>query len=96
MNGLIEDNIDNPELSVGFIAERMNISRSGLFAKLKLLADVTPNEMIQVVRLRHAARLLREGKYRVNEVCYMVGFSSPSYFSKCFSKQFGVKPAEYK
>lgn len=96
MNGMIEDNIDNPELSVGFIAERMNISRSGLFAKLKLLADVTPNEMIQVVRLRHAARLLREGKYRVNEVCYMVGFSSPSYFSKCFSKQFGVKPAEYK
>ena len=78
------------------VAERMNISRSGLFAKLKLLADVTPNEMIQVVRLRHAARLLREGKYRVNEVCYMVGFSSPSYFSKCFSKQFGVKPAEYK
>ena len=95
MNELIESNINNPELSVNFIAERMSISRSTLFSKLKLLADVTPNEMIQVIRLRCAAHLLSERKYRVSEVGYMVGFSSPSYFSKCFTKQFGVKPAEY-
>jgi AraC-like DNA-binding protein len=96
MNRLIEKNIDNADLSVNFIAEQMNISRSSLFAKIKSLADVTPNEMIQVVRLRRAARLLKEGKYRVSEVCFMVGFNSPSYFSKCFQKQFGVKPTDYK
>lgn len=96
MNALIEANLDNPALNVAFLAERMGISRSGLFAKLKSLADATPNEMIQVIRLRHAALLLREGRYRVNEVCFMVGFGSASYFSKCFQKQFGVKPGEYK
>lgn len=55
---------------------------------------MTPNEMIQTVRLKKAAQLLKEGKYKVSEVCYMVGFSNPSYFTKCFQKQFGIKPAE--
>ncbi|MCH3994898.1 MAG: ATP-binding protein [Prevotella sp.] len=96
MNRLIEDNIDNADLSVNFIAEKMNISRSSLFAKIKSLADVTPNEMIQIVRLRRAAQLLKGDNYRINEVCFMVGFSSPSYFAKCFQKQFGVKPTDYR
>jgi len=95
MNTIIEENINNSQLSVNFVAEQLGISRSGLFAKIKSLADVTPNEMIQIVRLKKAATLLAGNKYRVNEVCYMVGFSSPSYFTKCFQKQFGVKPAEY-
>ncbi|MGI6231342.1 MAG: hybrid sensor histidine kinase/response regulator transcription factor [Prevotella sp.] len=96
MNAVIEENIDNPDLSVGFLAEHLNISRSGLFAKLKSLADVTPNEMIQIVRLRRAAQLLSEGNYQVNEVCFQVGFNSPSYFAKCFQKQFGIRPGEYR
>ncbi|MBQ6064709.1 MAG: response regulator [Prevotella sp.] len=95
LNRVIEDNINNNDLSVAFIASEMGISRSGLFAKLKALTDATPNEMIQIVRLRRAAMLLQEGRYRINEVCYMVGFSSPSYFSKCFQQQFGMKPGEY-
>jgi AraC-like DNA-binding protein len=60
-----------------------------------MLADITPNEMIQMVRLKKAASLLANGKYHINEVCYMVGFSNPSYFSKCFQKQFGVKPNDF-
>ncbi|MCR5132091.1 MAG: response regulator [Prevotella sp.] len=95
MNSIIEENISNSELSVGFLAEQMNMSRSGLFAKIKSIADVTPNEMIQIVRLKRAAQLISEGKYRISEVSYMVGFSSPSYFSKCFQKQFGKKPGEF-
>jgi signal transduction histidine kinase/ligand-binding sensor domain-containing protein/DNA-binding response OmpR family regulator len=95
MNEIIEENIANPKLNVTFLAEQMAISRSGLFAKIKSLTNVTPNEMIQVIRLRKAAILLREGRYRINEVSYMVGFGSPSYFTKCFQKQFGVNPGEY-
>lgn len=95
MNTIIEENLSNADLSVSYLAEQMGVSRSSLFAKIKGLADVTPNEMIQLIRLKTAARLLSEHKYRVNEVAYMVGFSSPSYFSKCFAKQFGVKPAEF-
>ena len=95
MTQIIEENMANSDLSVNFLAEQLGISRSGLFAKIKTLADITPNEMIQVVRLKRAAKLLREGKYLVSEVGYMVGFSNPSYFTKCFQKQFGIKPGDY-
>lgn len=95
MNRIIEEHIADSDLSVNFLAEQLGISRSGLFAKIKTLADITPNEMIQVVRLKRAAHLLREGKYLVSEVGYMVGFSNPSYFTKCFQKQFGIKPGDY-
>ena len=95
MNEVIEDNFSNPDLSIDFLADKLCISRSGLFAKIKTLANVTPNELIQVVRLKKAAFLLAENKYRVNEISYMVGFNNPSYFSKCFQKQFGVKPGEF-
>ena len=95
MNEIIEENFSNPDLSVDFLADRLYISRSGLFAKIKTLANVTPNELIQVVRLKKAASLLGENKYRINEISYMVGFNNPSYFSKCFLKQFGIKPGDY-
>lgn len=95
MNRIIEENFSNSELNVNFLAEKLNISRSGLFAKIKTLADITPNEMIQIVRLKKAAQLLLERKFTVSEIGYMVGFSNPSYFSKCFQKQFGIKPADY-
>lgn len=95
LNRLINDNIDNPRLSVCFLANQMNMSRSSLFAKLKCILDTTPNELIRVAKMNKAAYLLKNGNYRINEVCYMVGFSSPSYFAKCFQKQFGVKPGEY-
>jgi DNA-binding response OmpR family regulator/nitrogen-specific signal transduction histidine kinase len=95
MNKIIEENFSNSELNVDFLASRLNISRSGLFAKIKTLADVTPNEMIQIVRLKRAAQLLHEGGHMVSEVGYMVGFSNPSYFSKCFQKQFGIRPGDY-
>ncbi len=95
MNGIIEENFSNPDLNVNFLAEKLNISRSGLFAKIKALADITPNEMILIVRLKRSAQLLLEGKHTVSEVSYMVGFSNPSYFSKCFYKQFGIRPTDY-
>lgn len=95
MTQLIEDNFSNSALSVNFLAEQLDISRSGLFAKIKSLSDMTPNEMIQVVRLKKAAQLLREGNRQVGEVCYMVGFSNPSYFSKCFFRQFGIRPVDF-
>lgn len=95
LNSIIEDNISNQELSIDFLAEKLCISRSGLFAKIKGLANITPNEMIQIIRLKKAAALLLEGKYRINEVSFMVGFNNASYFSRCFLKQFGMKPGEF-
>lgn len=95
MNVLIEENFANPDLNVEFLARELCISRSSLFAKIKTLASVTPNELIQLVRLKKAASLLAENKYRIGEISYMVGFNNASYFSKCFQKQFGMKPGEF-
>ena len=96
MQKIIEENFSNADLNVNFLADKMCISRSRLFAKIKTLADVSPNDMIQIVRLKKAAQLLAEGNMKVSEVCYTVGFNNPSYFSKCFYKQFGVSPSDIK
>lgn len=95
MQELIDENLSNAELNVDFLAERLGISRSGLYDKIRSLADVTPHELIQLSRLKKAAEYLSEGKYRVQEVSYMVGFSNSSYFSRLFQKQFGVRPSEF-
>lgn len=95
LTAVIEENFSNQELSVDFIARTLGVSRSGLYSKIKTLANITPNELIQITRLKKAAQLLTENKYRVSEICYMVGFNSPSYFAKCFQKQFGMKPGEF-
>jgi AraC-like DNA-binding protein len=95
MNTIIGKNISNVDFSIDSLAEQLCISRSGLFAKIKTLAEITPNELIQVVRLKKAAELLTENKYRINEIAYMVGFNNPSYFSKCFQKQFGIRPGDF-
>jgi AraC-like DNA-binding protein len=57
---------------------------------------MTPVELIRNLRMKKAASLLKEGKFSVSEVMYMVGFSNSGYFSKCFQKAFGVTPKEYK
>ena len=95
LDRIIEENIANPELSVAFLAQELAISRSGLFAKAKELSGETPNKLINQARLNTAAKLLTEGKHTIGEICYMTGFSSPSYFSKSFVNQFGVTPHEW-
>ena len=92
---LMKDNLANPDFNVQFLADKLGMSRSSLFNKVKTLLAVTPNELIQAIRLSTAARLLQERKYRISEVSEMTGFSSSSYFAKCFQKQYGMKPAEY-
>ena len=95
MTNLIEAHLSDSNLTVDFLTEQMGVSRSSFYNKIKSLTNSTPNELIQLMRLKKAAQLLTEGKYRINEICYMVGFSNPSYFSKCFAKQFGLKPGEF-
>lgn len=93
---IVEDNMGNPHLNVAFVAEQLGMGRSSLFLKLKGMTNITPNDLMMLVRLKRAAALLREGGCQVAEVSYRCGFSSPSYFGKCFQKQFGVRPTDYK
>lgn len=94
VNDIVEKNISNIHFSVDDMAKEMGISSSGLFAKIKNLSGITPNKLLLLIRLKKAAELLNENRYRVNEVCYMVGFNNPSYFAKCFYKQFNVHPKD--
>lgn len=95
LNEIIEANLHDPEFSLDDMAETLNMSRSSFYRKIKGVLDMTPNDYLRLERLKKAAQLLQEGKNRVNEICYQVGFSSPSYFAKCFQKQFGVRPREF-
>lgn len=63
-----------------FLADHIGISRSGLYTKIRSLADVTPNELIQITRLKRAAALLKEGKYRINEVSLYGGVQQQFIF----------------
>ena len=92
MESLISENLHNPDFTVDELAKELFVSRSGLFVKVKELTGSTPNHLIINARLEAAARLLRESGRPVGEICYMVGFSSPSYFAKCFSRRYGVTP----
>lgn len=95
LNEIILLNLHNPDFSMDDIADGLNMSRSNFYRKIKGVLDLTPNEYLRLERLKRAAQLLKEGESRVNEICYMVGFNSPSYFSKCFLKQFGVLPKDF-
>ena len=91
---IIHKYISDAQFNIDKLANHLNMSRSSLHRKIKAVLELTPNEFIQLVKLKNAAELIKEGG-RVNEVCFIVGFSSPSYFSKVFKKQFGVSPSEW-
>lgn len=95
LHAIVVENIDNSGFIVEEIAEHFNMSRASFYRKIKGVLNLTPNEYIRVERLKKAAQLLKEKVYKVNEICYMVGFNSPSYFTKCFQQQFGVLPKDF-
>ena len=92
---VINQNMSNSEFSINDLAQEMCMSRTGLNRKLRGIFNMSPNNYIKVSRLKYAALLMKNSKMRVNEVCYTVGFTSPSYFTQCFYKQFGLLPRDF-
>lgn len=95
LSDIVSVRIPDIDFTVDDLAEQMHLSRSVLFERTKEACGLTPNNFIKEMRLRKAASLLAEQKYKINEICYMVGFNTPSYFAKCFLKQFGVLPKDF-
>lgn len=95
VNDIIKRNLTNEQFTVEMLASEMAVSRSSLRRKILGVTGLAPNDYIRLIRLKVAAELLNEGKYRVNEVCYLIGFSNQSYFARCFQKQFGVLPKDF-
>lgn len=96
MEKTVTENLSDTEFGSDELAEAAFVSRSTLVRKMRSLLNMTPNDYIKVRRLNAAAAMIENGASRINDVCYAVGFNTPSYFAKCFKKQFGVLPADYK
>lgn len=90
----IKANMSDSDFSVEALSAAMGLSRVQLYRKVKAVTGSTPVELIRIMRLQRAERLLKSGGKNVAEVSYEVGYSSPSYFSKCFKEQFGRLPGE--
>ena len=92
----INDNLSDEKLNVEHLANQLFLSRSKLYRKIKALTGDTANEFIRKVRLEKAKQIIEQSDLTISEVCYKVGFSSPSYFTKCFKDYFGVLPTNIK
>jgi DNA-binding response OmpR family regulator len=95
LHDTINKHMDDADLDVERLAKIMTMSRITLYRKIKALSDLSPNELINISRLKKAAELLATGEYRIYEVADMVGFSSQSNFARNFQKQFNMTPTEY-
>jgi DNA-binding response OmpR family regulator len=90
----MDEKLDDPGLGVDYLCKTMAMSRSTLNRKLKLLLNISTNDLIRKYRLQKAASLLSTG-LDITTIVYRVGFSSPSYFSQCFKEQYGITPSDY-
>ncbi|WP_302951661.1 hybrid sensor histidine kinase/response regulator transcription factor [uncultured Prevotella sp.] len=92
---IIEDNVGEDNFNVECMADILCMSHSSLLRKIKSVFNMSPVELIRLIKLKKAAELIQEGKHLIGDICYMVGISSPSYFSKLFFKQFGISPKDF-
>lgn len=91
----IDKHKSEPELNGDQIAQKLNISRMTLHRKLKLLTGQTTSQLIRGMRLKEAAYQIEHTTKNISDICYEVGFNSPSYFTACFVEQYGMTPTDY-
>ena len=89
------EKMGDSELNVEDLGKEMGLSRVQLYRKIKSLTNYAPNELLRMARLKKAASLLASSDMTIAEVGYEVGFTSPSYFAKCYKEQFGESPTEF-
>lgn len=95
LNDVVHAHIEDTLLDVEQLARFMNVSRPTLYRKLKAISDLSPNEIINITRLKKAAVLFTEGIYNINEIAEKVGYTSATHFGRNFQKQFGMTASEF-
>ena len=95
LNTIIEKNMDSSNLSAQFVASELSMCRALFFSKIKAVSGLTFTNYVRVLRLKKAVELMKTENYSLLEISTKVGFSSLSYFSKCFKQQFNISPSEY-
>ena len=96
ISNYIEENLSSDDLDIGSLAEKMNMSPSSLYRKLKGLIGISAIEFIRKIKMRKAAEMLASGNFNVSETTWNVGINSMIYFRQCFKDEFGMSPSEYK
>lgn len=92
---LIEENLSSEKIDITYLSDKMCMSGSTLYRKMKALTGLSTNEYVRKVKMQNAERLLLEGKYNISEIAYKVGMNSTGYFRQCFKDEFGVSPSDY-
>ncbi|SDL41190.1 Two component regulator propeller [Pedobacter sp. ok626] len=92
----IEECLANPDLSVDDICKEVGTSRANLYRKVKTMIGLSIVEVIKEIRLKRAKQLIKDRRFNVNEISYLVGFSDSNHFRKCFKAEFGLSPTEYR
>lgn len=96
-NRIIRENFDNPDFNMDMLASQLNMGRSKMYARLKDLTGLTPNEYVMKLKLEEALRLIQEdADCNISEISYQLGFSSPRYFSRCFKDFYGMAPLNFR
>jgi AraC-like DNA-binding protein len=88
--------MDNFDLNIELLCKVLNITHQQVYRKIKALTGQTVSEFIRTVRMKKASQLLCNSDLNISEIMYSVGFSNRSYFSKCFSEEYGITPKEYR
>ena len=92
----INENLSNENLVIEDIAEELNISKSKLYRNIKNTSGISANQLIRKLRIERSKELLLKSNFSISEICYNVGFSSPSYFTKRFKEYTGMVPKQFK
>ena len=92
----IEQHIADEDLKMDQMADAIGISRSVLYGKIKKLMGVSPSDFLRQVRMQRAEQLIAKSRMSISEIAYAVGFADPKYFAKCFKRQTGKTPSEYR
>jgi YesN/AraC family two-component response regulator len=95
ITNIVEENLNPDQLSVEELGEKMGLSRVHLYRKVKKLTDMSVSEFVTSVKLKKSLDLLVNSGKTIAEIAYEVGFTSPSYYTNCFKKQFNLSPSEY-
>lgn len=95
VTNIIEENLSLEKIDVGFIADKMCMSHSTLYRKIKGLTNISANEFVRKIKMRRSIELLDSGEYTITEVSDQTGFATVAYFRQCFKDEFGMTPTDY-
>ena len=93
---IVEEEMANPDFGASALADRLNMSQPTLYRRIKTMTGQNIVDFIKSIRIKRAAQLILTNQFSMTQISEMVGFNDPSYFRRCFSKQFGVNPSQYK